>query len=121
LRLTAPRGKQAAWPALANSEREIADIETHWKHRGPSSQPDKLSGPEATERNLRLRAGQARYLHLATHGFFDPVGLRSIWDRNGGDAAALLAGVLPVGSRSCSRDWRWPERTARLKSATTVF
>ena len=37
-----------------------------------AAEPDVLRGAEATEANLRALAPKARWLHLATHGFFAP-------------------------------------------------
>jgi CHAT domain-containing protein/tetratricopeptide (TPR) repeat protein len=54
---------------LPGTAREIADVERCW--RGASREPViALTGPAASERNLKRLAAGKRVIHLATHGFY---------------------------------------------------
>ncbi len=52
-------------------------IRRYYRRRFPDGKAVELDGPDATEEAFRRQAPQHSYLHLATHGYFAPAGLRS--------------------------------------------
>ncbi len=73
--------ERLAFPPL-DSTREIDGTRESFRHAFPSAPPPvSLSGAGATEGAFRDAAHRHTFLHLATHGFFSPEGLRSALDR----------------------------------------
>jgi CHAT domain-containing protein len=56
---------------------EISAIRDSFEEHTAEGRLSLLRGAKATEEALRQTAGQVRYLHLATHGYFAPPELRS--------------------------------------------
>jgi CHAT domain-containing protein len=67
-------GKGAAYPALPGTAPEARRCRTLFHNAFPSEPAATLSGREATVGAVRreLAGKRPRYLHLATHGFFEP-------------------------------------------------
>ena len=70
-------GRSANFPRLSETGDEIDSIGSDFRKRFPGSEELELKRVEATEEALRREAPQHRLLHLATHGYFAPEGLRS--------------------------------------------
>ena len=67
------QGLPRSFPPLANSRSEILAVRDSFEQAyGSSSEVVTLRGDAATERRFVEQAKNARYLHLATHGFFVP-------------------------------------------------
>ena len=64
-----------------------------------------LSGAEATETQLKRAMPGASVVHLATHGFFHPEGLTSLWE--GASAARDIAKHTDGGALSSGQSERW--------------
>jgi CHAT domain-containing protein len=67
-------GKRVKWAYLKGTEAELKSIETLGK--GFTVRP--VSGAEASTQRLLAELPQARYAHLATHGFFADAKFRSV-------------------------------------------
>jgi CHAT domain-containing protein len=65
------------FPRLSATGDEIASIGRDFRKRFRGAEELELDGVEATEEALRREAPRHRFLHLATHGYFAPEGLRS--------------------------------------------
>ncbi|HEY5315555.1 MAG TPA: CHAT domain-containing protein, partial [Pirellulales bacterium] len=71
--LTAPRGGSLAdFGPLPGTQAEVAAIQKLFEARFRSGSVKPLDRDLATEEAFRQQAPKARYLHLATHGFFAP-------------------------------------------------
>jgi CHAT domain-containing protein/tetratricopeptide (TPR) repeat protein len=66
-----------SWKALPATGREARAIGDLFRHAHRDAKVTELSGDAATEAAVRAQVGKHRYLHFATHGFYDPPGLRS--------------------------------------------
>jgi CHAT domain-containing protein len=83
------RSRQARWKFLAGSKTEVQHVADLWK-------APKLTTPltdvGANESALRAAAPSARYLHLATHGFFANPAYRSLFE-HGATGEHLFGGL----------------------------
>lgn len=69
------------WMPIPGTRREsLAIAEVHRSNRRGERTETLLQGDEATETRLKLEMPRHAILHLATHGFFQPDGLPSMWD-----------------------------------------
>jgi CHAT domain-containing protein len=105
-------GAQASFTPLPGTADEIRTITEAWTASRARGSPTVLRGAAATEAALRREVTHARYLHLATHGFFIPESPRrapsptmamAAWPAPGLGAASemlTLTPTLPVGLRS---------------------
>jgi len=66
-----------SWKPLPGTGREARAIGDLFRHVHPDAKVTALSGDHSTEAAVRAQAGKHQYLHFATHGFYDPPGLRS--------------------------------------------
>lgn len=82
---------QTEWPNLPGTRNEVNAVAELWSKRGEC---ETLSGPGATKTRLETELPGARYVHLATHGFFADPKYRSPFD-GGNDAAE----THPLASR----------------------
>jgi len=73
-------------PGTGEEARGIGRL--HDAYAGESGAAIVLEGPGASRANLFARAGDARWLHLATHGWFAPESIRSWVDPATTDASA---------------------------------
>ena len=73
---TADAGARLQFGPLAATGLEIAAVGALFARRHPDAPVLELKGDRATEEALRRQAGRHRWLHLATHGFFNPPTLR---------------------------------------------
>ena len=62
---------------LDHSAAEVAAIQLAFQRHFKQAQVDMLLGEEATESAFRRQAPRHRWLHLATHGYYDPPSLRA--------------------------------------------
>lgn len=86
-RAAAPRGgAMSTYRPLPGTQGEILVVRDLFEQRFPAGQTRMLRKAQATEEALRQFAPSARYLHLATHGFFAPPELRSVFARTSGVA-----------------------------------
>jgi CHAT domain-containing protein/tetratricopeptide (TPR) repeat protein len=61
---------------LPGTAGEVESVIRSFRQAHPGSPAGELHGAAATEQAFRQRAAGQRYLHLATHGFYDPPDLR---------------------------------------------
>jgi len=78
--------ERLVWPALPGTSAELDELQQLWADP-PSA--DVLTGPKASEHNLRRLMPKARCVHLATHGFFADETFRSMF-RMSDDGERLL-------------------------------
>lgn len=79
---THPSGEpavRASWPALPGTGREIMEIAGLYE-REKEYRADILTGAAGSEDRLRTAVRGARFVHLATHGFFAPEGTALEYD-----------------------------------------
>ena len=82
---TAPLSQSLhSFARLDHSAAEVAAIQLSFSRHFKKAPVDLLLGEEATESAFRQQAATHRWLHLATHGFYDPPQLRAL-----GAAAAV--------------------------------
>ena len=97
-------GGPQSWAALPGSKAEVEAVEAVFRRAVPKGGFKALTGAGATEAAVRREAGNYRYLHFATHGFFaaptgraasDPDG---VWlgdrVRAGGLSPGLMCGLV---------------------------
>lgn len=89
---------QTQWLALPATQNEVDSIRAlHTTQLKWSSQFQSLTGKAADKESVRDAMPGKRYLHLATHGFFEPESLPSL----GADAERLrMAGQLGTASEA---------------------
>ena len=75
---------------------EILAIRGSFEKSFPDSRAQMLRGDKATEEAFRRLAPRSRYLHLATHGYFAPPGLRSALGP--GDPKTIRPGIDALGA-----------------------
>ncbi len=112
-------GTAAHFDPLAGTEDEIATIEKLYRHDFGGEGVAKLDRSRATKRAFLAEAGQYRYLHVATHGFFAPESQRSALavsaegpSRFAEMRRATRVSRSPACIRACSPASPWPEQTA---------
>jgi CHAT domain-containing protein/tetratricopeptide (TPR) repeat protein len=89
------RGGRMFFGPLEKTGKEICAIEGYFRRRYPNDQVRVLRKDEATEAEFRDEAPKHRWVHLATHGFFDPETLRKGFQDASGDSHFLNAMVHP--------------------------
>ncbi len=112
--------------ALRETRGEILEVRDSFEGHFPDTRAQVLRGDKATEEALRREAPRHRFLHLATHGYFAPEGLRSALGpddpklkRPGIDALGGAGVVGPI--RVCSPGSSWPAPTSGpRRSARTM-
>jgi CHAT domain-containing protein len=117
-RRTAEHGSSAEkWGFLAGAKAESEKVAALWTSIHPQRAPQVLTGIDADEARLPELLAKSRYVHLATHGFFAPPGVKSLWqfdvqeaqlfgeNRPGGRRATvtgrnplLLSGIVVAGA-----------------------
>ena len=76
---SAPRSQSLhGFRKLEHSAAEVAAIQLSFTRRFKKGTVELLLGDEATESAFRQQAVTHRWLHLATHGFYDPPELREL-------------------------------------------
>ncbi len=105
------------WPTLAGTEPERKQVADLARQAG-GLQVTELSGKKASSEQFQLDLAQARYAHVATHGFFadpkfrsalqiDPkeFGERGVKDRRGGARSPLsLSGLVFAGANRTGKE-----------------
>lgn len=94
-------GLPSSWdrlPATLSESQQVADM--HADALGDETRRLLLQGTEASEERLKEELPRHAILHLATHGFFLPEGLPSMWDRAPGGMGAERKGALRVSESS---------------------
>jgi CHAT domain-containing protein len=79
---------------LAYTAGEIAAIDRDFRERFGGLGTEKLSGKNASEGRVKKAASTHRYLHLATHGFFDERAMDSASNPGVGRRTAAESGLL---------------------------
>gem|GEM_PF-509401 len=116
----APRaGKPLSYAGLPGSLTEIDSLQKLYAAKFESGRLARLDGARATETALRQQASTARYLHLATHGFFAPAEVKPAArradplsaeldqpDRASGWNPGLLSGIVLAGVNLPVKDGR---------------
>ncbi len=76
---------------IPGTKREILSLAHRFrKTKSEHGEPVTLTGTQATEERVKSLLPGKLYVHLATHGFFEPEGMRDVAD----PAASLLPGLL---------------------------
>ena len=98
---------QQSWRPLSATQKEAeAILDIHDEAFGETAPRELLSRSSASEARLKRELGRYRFAHLATHGYFQPEGLPSMWgsaslrepDRGNpsvGEAERIVTGLLP--------------------------
>jgi CHAT domain-containing protein len=89
---TPPDGQKGAYPPLAETGRELRRVLEAF------GAADGLQGTAATSAELRRRLPQARYAHLATHGYFDAEAVKAL-----NDFLRRQMDTLQIGERRTER------------------
>ena len=106
-----PRARMMRFLPLAGTAREVESVRTRFAAAFPGGTIVALRGTEATEAAFRRGATRARFIHLATHGFFEPPELTTKVSRPGDELSywstpeglvrlspGLLSGVAFAGA-----------------------
>jgi len=113
--LDAPRGdKTTAWNPLPATKAEVEILAKRLGSAFPSGTVELLQQDSATEGALRAKAVSARWLHLATHGYFSPPEVKPLGfadeqrqrgmfvsmerERVSGTSPGLLSGIVLAGA-----------------------
>jgi CHAT domain-containing protein len=83
-----------SWRALPGTRRELDRIAALWSR--PAGELARLEGPSATEETLEESLAGKRWVHLATHGFFQPDGLPARPDAASAEEIAGAPARLPA-------------------------
>ncbi len=75
------RGAHKVWTSLPSTKSEIGTIAELHEQKYPDRERTVLMRKDATEGRLKEELSLYRVIHLATHGFSNPNGLPSMWDR----------------------------------------
>src|SRR5262249_47372969 len=89
--------KPGHWPYLEGTLQEVECIAGLWKR---PERVKRLLGKEAQEATLRARLPQARYVHLATHGFFADPTVPSAFRHDMTRDPLTSGGIAMTGSRA---------------------
>ncbi len=93
------RGRlQEYWERLRYTAKEAATVADLYATLGEAAAEAQLvTGREATEELLKSELPRARTLHLATHGFFQPEGVASVWEAASAarDETERITGLMP--------------------------
>ncbi|MDP1563452.1 MAG: CHAT domain-containing protein, partial [Pirellulaceae bacterium] len=115
-------GKQSAWNPLPNARTEATGVRDSFERAFPDGSFRWLRGSSATEQMTRETIAENRFVHLATHGFFEGPVLGSADNTNtdlGGPLARgnveqrvmdrdplLLSGLVLAGANRAGSDGR---------------
>lgn len=72
----AAAARRASWNALSGTRVELESLRSLYSEAF-GHEPDRLAGRDATKEALFVRAPHARWLHIATHGYFAPDSVRA--------------------------------------------
>jgi CHAT domain-containing protein/tetratricopeptide (TPR) repeat protein len=99
-------GALLAWKPLAATAGEIQKIEELFRKNVAGSIVRSLTKGDATEAAIGSTAGKCRYLHFATHGFFDDPkpSVSAPNDRTRGANPGLLCGLVCAGANRPTPD-----------------
>ena len=87
------------FPPLPGTRKEIDSIEELFRAQARRGTLEVLRGDEATKEAICRLSEKARYVHLATHGFFQPPNVRLAIDATGASGRGLefIAATEPEG------------------------
>jgi CHAT domain-containing protein len=106
-------GGPLGWNPLPGTRKEVEAVKELFLREVPKGRFKALTRGDATEAALRRLAGEYRYLHLATHGFFaDPArdakpqakGFEPPGGRPAGPNPGLLCGIVCAGANKPTPD-----------------
>jgi CHAT domain-containing protein/tetratricopeptide (TPR) repeat protein len=92
-------GAWAGFAPLPATRGEVLAVRDSFERRFRRARADILREDEATEAAFRNEAPAHRYLHLATHGFFAPPGLRSALDPDPAKPGRGPGAIDPFGGQ----------------------
>jgi CHAT domain-containing protein len=93
-------GNGLTWNRLPNTKGEVEVVETLFK-KLPQATVKKLFGNDATEAAIERELSRHRFVHLATHGFFDPPKMvRQFKDDLSAGGEKILLPSIPPGLSS---------------------
>lgn len=85
------------WSSLAATREEVQSIQDLWEYILEWEAPlTVLTGKAASEEAVREQISGKRYLHFATHGYFEPDHLPSLRDVGVSDSSQATAAMLPA-------------------------
>lgn len=90
-------GTEGHWLPLPGAADELKQVIGVFQKSAPGVSARSLQGPQANKSNLVASVQDAQYLHVATHAFFAPGGIRSIVAPVGADSASLNSNPSPGG------------------------
>jgi CHAT domain-containing protein len=76
-----PSGALPRFPSLPGTKQEIAKLAKAWPGGNGQKSFVKLSGADASADRFCQAAPSATFIHVATHGYYAPAGLRSAFGR----------------------------------------
>jgi CHAT domain-containing protein len=91
---------QKEWSLLPGTGHECERIVAFHAEMHREGKRQYLHGAAATEERLKAGLPRHRYVHLATHGYFQPEGLPSLWEQ--AQAAAEHRGMIGEETRRLS-------------------
>jgi CHAT domain-containing protein/tetratricopeptide (TPR) repeat protein len=87
------------WARLSFTASEVEEVEDLYARAATDAPIELLTGAAATEEALKRELSRHAYVHVATHGFFRPEGVVSMWDAavsgGPGEAEEDVGGLLP--------------------------
>jgi CHAT domain-containing protein/tetratricopeptide (TPR) repeat protein len=89
LRRAAARSGAAAFAPLPQTQAEVATVRDQFEDRFPDGKVVRLRRGQATVSAVSDAAAHARWIHIATHGFFADPAIRSATDPAGHPSSAL--------------------------------
>ncbi len=105
-------GSTPQWQSLPATKEEVADARERFHAAFPKAPCRVWTGKEATKTAFQAEAGKARYIHVATHGFFDLEHLKAALALEGGPHRGfnteMTSAPLPsTGSGQADRPGGW--------------
>ncbi len=93
----------ATWPKLSGTIAEAAEVARSYRTSHKSGDLDQISGSEATPDRLRNLLPIRRFVHLATHGFFQADKGEGLFKTHG-SSAEFDSGIVLAGPKSSHSD-----------------
>ena len=93
---TRPGGRTRSWSSLPATETEAKGVADRFRRRFADAAVTAVAGKQATEAAVKTLAPAARYIHAATHGFFELETLRKTLAGTRGASAAMQ--IVPLST-----------------------
>ena len=91
-----PGGRTRAWSSLPATETEAKGVADRFRRRFADAAVTAVAGKQATEAAVKTHAPAARYIHAATHGFFELETLRKTLAGTRGASAEMQ--IVPMSA-----------------------